>query len=432
VILPESARKKKVEVLTRSASKPFVIAREKIVEVVPVEDALREYLDRREEPRALGGQEYDLGMWCEENGLTGPAQVHFQRAVELDPEHAEAHKKLGHVLHNGQWITYDELRKIQGLVKYKGRWVSRTEKAEIDAEEEFSSEQKSWVRRLKVLRRKWLFGKDNERPQAQEQLGAIRDPAAVTPLVHTFGADPDPVRMWLARFLGMIEGPEATEALVRLVLSEPVPEVRQATLDEVAARDQAETVPKLLSALKASDPTVVGRAAWALAGLRATAAIPRLIPVLVKVEQRMVMSAQPAQPALSAGFASINPGFTLPSQGSYAVGGAAGAIAPGGSYLGGSIPIVTGPVVGPGVVAFGATSVPPLALTGLSFGGGGVNPNRPSVEVVTQVYQNEEVLNALRTLSGVDFGYDRARWKRWLDSAYQPRPLGPVRRVPQP
>ncbi|HEU5116716.1 MAG TPA: hypothetical protein VFT74_08595 [Isosphaeraceae bacterium] len=430
LILPESAQNKQVQVLTRSSSRPFPIAREKIVEVEPVDDALRAYLQRRISPRQSADEEYALGAWCEENGLLGPAQIHFVRAVELDPDHANAHKKLGHVLHNEKWITYDELRKLQGLTKYKGRWVSASERAEIEDREEFSAEQKSWARRLKVLRQKWLFGTENERPQAQEQLEAIRDPAAVAPLVHTFGADPEPVRERLAGFLGGIEGSEATAALTRLILSEPVLTVREATLNELSARDKAETVPLLISALKARDPRVVGRAAWALAGLRATSAIPRLIPVLVKVEQRMVMSSQPAAPAISAGFASVNPGFALPSGGAYAVGGAAGTVAPG-AYMGGSIPVVTGPVVGPGVVAFGATSVPFGTFTGLSLGGG-VNPNRPSVEILTQVYQNEEVLNALRSLTGVDFGYDMALWKQWLNNAYQPRPAGPVRRVPQP
>jgi hypothetical protein len=431
VVLPESAANDTLQVLTRSSARPFPIERAKVLEVETVEDALREYLHRREAARDSAEQEYALGAWCEENGLTGPAQVHFQETLRLDPRHELAHKKLGHVLHDGRWITYDELRRSRGLVKYRGKWISPEEKREIDAKEEFSAEQKSWLRRLKVLRQKWLFGAEDERAGALEQLETIRDPAAVAALVQTFGADPEPVRIELARLVALVPGPEATAALARLILSEPVVPVRQATLRELVARDQADFVPRLLSALKSSDPLVVGRAAWALAALKVASAVPRLIPVLVRVEQRMVMTAQPQAPAISAGFASVGPNLALPSGGAYAVPGASGMVGPG-TLGGGSIPVVTGPVVGPGVVAFGATSIPFGSFTGLSVGGGGVNPNRPSMQLVTRVYQNEEVLEALRALTGVDYGYDPVLWKQWLDTSYRPAPRGPVRTVPQP
>ena len=53
--------------------------------------------------------QYDFGLWCEANKLSGPAQIHFQRAVEIDKSFAPAHKKLGHVELGGRWVSYDEL-----------------------------------------------------------------------------------------------------------------------------------------------------------------------------------------------------------------------------------------------------------------------------------------------------------------------------------
>jgi len=46
-------------------------------------------------------------------------------------------------------------------------------------------------------------------------------------------------------------------------------------------------------------------------------------------------------------------------------------------------------------------------------------------------YQNSEVLSALVKLTGHDFGYDRAAWRSWLNTAFRPD-SEPVRRVPQP
>lgn len=434
IVLPEADPEDegRVLVLTRTSSRPLEFRSEKIARVTPVDDALREYLNRRGRPRADGEAEYQLGLWCEQNGLTGPAQIHYRRAVELDKDHDEAHKKLGHVNHNGTWMTYDEQRQKQGLVKYKGRWISEQERQELEDKESFTAEQASWARRLKILRRQWLAGDDAQRQQAEEQLAAIREPAAVRPLVSAFRADPEPVRARLAGFLGAIPGRESLDALVRLALSEPSLEVRQAILEEIRARQDLETVPRFVDALRSKDPIVVGRAAWALGELGAVAAVPKLIPVLVKVERRMVMEPGAPDPGPGIAFSSIGPGPLLPpgGGGAYAVsGGASGTV--GGAYVGNgsSIPVVTGPVVGPGVVAFGATSVPYGSYAGMSVGG--ANPNRPVMRIQTNVYQNEEVLVALRKLTGQDFGYDIPSWRRWMQAAFRPQ-TAPPRSVPQP
>jgi hypothetical protein len=423
----------KVFVLTRTSSRPFEFRKEQVLRVERQDDALREYVARRDALEHASAQEqYDLGVWCEDNGLLGPATAHFQRAVELDPGHADAHKKVGHVELNGKWVTYDELRQAQGLVKHKGKWISRQEKDELDEKQNFSAEQQSWARRLKVLRQKWLLGDPQQRAQAEEQLAAIRDPSAVAPLVHTFGADPAAVRIRLAKLVAAVPGDEAAAALARLVLVEPELEVRQEFLHQLVTRHDPETVTRFARALGSKDVTVVGRAAWALGMLDAVSAVPKLIPVLVKVEQQMVVQPQAnPSPGLSATFTSMGPGPILPGgAGGYAVGGGAGGTV--GPYVGGgtSIPVLTGPVVGPGVVAFGATSVPFGTGVGLNTGGG-VNPNAPAVSVVTRVYRNEEVYQALVKLTGMDFGYDQDAWRRWQTTAFRPQPPA-SRRVPQP
>ncbi len=433
VVLPGLDDSEKVLVLTKTSSKPFEFTRRQIERIDREEDALREYLERsrKVEPTTAEDQ-YQLGIWCEQNGLTGPALIHFRKAVELDPTFGPAQKKVGHVFFKGRWMTYDEQREAQGLIKYKGRWVSKEEKEGIDQREAMTAAQASWARRLKLLRQKALFGDEPQRKEAESQLSEIRDPAAVLPLVQIFGADPDPVRIRMTQLIAAIPGDEAFAMLVRLILSESSLDVRQAALDELDRRRDVETVPRLIQALRSKDPIVVGRAAWALGMLNAVSAVPKLIPVLVKVEQHMVMDPTP-QPNTSVTFGSIGPGPVLPpGAGAFAVaGGASGVVGPGFVAGGGSsIPIVTGPYVAPGAVAYGATSVPFGSFSGFGVGGG-VNPNRPAVKILTTVYQNEEVLVALQKLTGVNFGYDIPSWKRWLNLAYRPEAV-PSRRVPQP
>jgi hypothetical protein len=51
--------------------------------------------------------------------------------------------------------------------------------------------------------------------------------------------------------------------------------------------------------------------------------------------------------------------------------------------------------------------------------------------MVSYTFQNTEVLAALVKLTGQDFGYDGAAWRRWLRTSFQPEPV-PAKRVPQP
>lgn len=431
VLKADPDRPDMVLVLTAGTVRPFEFKKEQVVSVEVVNDALRAYVERSEKVVESAEGEYELALWCEEHELSGPAKRHFQRAIERDPSFAPARKKLGHVLHNGKWMTYDEQRAAQGLVKYQGRWVSPQEKTVLDEKASFTSEQESWFRRLKVLRQK-IYGNDPEiRQQAEGQLAEIREPAAVAPLMKVFGADDEPMRIRLAQLIAGVSGPEARDALIRLLLTEPVPAVREATLHELDTLHDADTPGRLMRALTSKDPIVVGRAAWALGMIGAVQAVPKLIPVLVKVEEKWIYDPTvPRQPGMSVGLVEGGPGAAIPAgAGGFAVPGASGTVAPGYIAGGVSYPVLTGPVVGNGVVAYGATSIPFGTFTGLNLGG--TNPNRPVIRRMTNIYNNEDVLAALERLTGVNFGYDVRAWKRWQRVSFRPSTT-PERRVPQP
>ena len=434
VVLPESdPDSPNLRIMTRSSDNPYVFERGQILRVEPVDDALRGYVERLQgEERTSAESEYQFGLWCVEAGLRGPARTHFERAVALDPSHAEAHKKLGHVELEGRWVGYDDVRRARGLVERDGRWVSKEEDALLEKRADFVAEQASWGRRLAILRRKWLAGDDATRVEAENQLAEIRDPAAVVPLLKTFGADSDSVRLRLATILAAIEGADATEALVRLVLQESDEFVRESTFAELASRHAPDLSTRFVKALKSKDQGVVGRAAWALAALDDQSSVPKLIPELLRVEQRMVLEPAPAPASgIGVGFSSYNSGAAVPGgSAGYAVPGGGGSVPLGLIGAGGSIPVLTGPVVGPGVVAYGATSVPYGAGTSLGYNGG-ANPNRPVSRVVTQYYPNEMVRDALRKLTGQDYAYDQDTWRRWVRSRYRAN-TAPARRVPQP
>ncbi len=69
-----------------------------------------------------------LAAWARESGMPRYVGGLMKRALELDPDNAEARAALGFVRHNGRWVTVAELRKEQGLVQDGGRWVLPLEK----------------------------------------------------------------------------------------------------------------------------------------------------------------------------------------------------------------------------------------------------------------------------------------------------------------
>ncbi len=404
VVLPADPEKPDtVLVQTETGSKPIPFTRKQIASVIEEDDPLDEYYRRLDKIPPSAEAEYELGLWCEQNHMMGLAENHYERAVAQDKTFAPAQKKLGHVEFQGIWMTYDEMREAQGLVKYKGKWISREERERIAEKAEMSASQESWYRRLTILKRHLQQGTNEQRQQAEEQFDAIRDPAAIRPLVWLFGNEEEPLRVRVSHILGAIPGSEAQKALIEAILSERNLIVRQALLDDLAGRREDDTVRKLVARLGDADPDVIGRAAWALAGLRVVAAVPKLIPALVQIEQRVVL---------------------VPSSGTVAASGPSATFA-----TQQSVPVLTGPVVGPGVVAFGATSVP--LYSGVSLGYSSSAPAPPTRRIITIPHENPEVLAALEALTGQNFGYDIASWQRWVARGFRVR-NAPVRRVPQP
>lgn len=427
VVTDPAAKPDTVLVQTEKSAKPLVFAKTGILDVLREAGPLDEYLARKEKLGATAQAHFDFGLWCEDAKLPGPADAQYQQAVALDPQFGPAHKKLGHVLYRTRWLTYDEQREAQGLVKHKGKWILKSEKDKLDAAAALSAEQSSWATRLKLLRRKLHDDDPATRESAEGQIAAIRDPAAIPGLLRAFAGDGDAVRIRLAQLLAAIEGPEATEALVNLTVFEPDPDVRRSMLDELVRRRDPETATRLIAALKSKDSVVIGRAAWALAGMKQISAVPRLVEALIQSEKRMVMVPVAASGggggglSGSYGFAQNLSGgssSSVPASGQqgFATVGAQG-------YL-------TGPAVAPGVVAFGASSVPVASGSNPVLAGGQQQIGRMPVKTTVR-YQNGEVLKALELLTGENFGFDQPAWKKWIGTSLRVEADSP-RRIPRP
>ena len=418
--VPIEGRPGFVEIYTASSDRPYVFRADRVEAVSTDDGPLDAYLRRRGTIAETAEAQHAFGLWCEERGLTGPAEVHYRRAVELDDGHGPSHEKLGHVEFDGRWMTYDELRAAQGLVKFDGRWVTPEEKGELADRARAAEARTSWARRIKQILGAYRDGTPAGRAEALDLLRRINDPDAVIPLVDLLGQMEPSLRMLMVEILADVDDPIAASGLAHQIVREPDDQIRLLALNELARRGDPDVVDRLVEALDESDPDRVGRAAWALAGLGAVEAVPKLIPELVS-RQRRVETVYVTEPT----------------------GGGMGLNASFGTFGGGgpTIPVLTGPAVAPGTIAFGVQAVPVYQYNGqgpgISYGAYGAAP-RP-VTVPRQVvrsfaYQNVEVLAALERLTGQNFGYDLEAWRRWLRAEFRPpAPAGrPARSVPQP
>lgn len=412
-LIPDKANPGQLLLLGEVGRTPMVLKKDQVVQVVAEKGPLDDYILLRQKDRATADQEYELGVWCEEHNLKDMAQVHFDQTVKRDSTHELAHRKLGHVLLEGRWLNADEVKEAQGMIRYKGRWMTPEEKERLEMLAATAAEGSSWVKRLKLIREAYVSNDSARSREAERRLLAIEEPAAVGPVLRVLGEDPaPPLRAMAAKVLGGIPGAEAANGLVGRFLQEIDDDVRQTTLNEIARRDESEVVPLLVRSLRSKYHEIVNRSAWGLGNLNAVATVPKLIPALITIEYQVVMVDSGA-PATGMSFNNVSTGQGF------------------GGYSGTSIPILTPPAVGPGSIAYGATSIPFAQSGGTSFGMGSGGSRGPVPRLVPIEYRNNEVLSALVKMTGRDFGYDIPTWKHWVATSFQVE-AAPTRRVPQP
>jgi hypothetical protein len=122
-----------------------------------------------------------LAAWAKENSLPRYVGPMMRRALELDPENAEARAALGYVRRDGRWLSQDEQKKQQGRVNEGGRWVHPLEK-ELAERRRLESESR------KIDRETERRAKDETRRRAREDrelqaqiTAAVNAPTAYEP-----------------------------------------------------------------------------------------------------------------------------------------------------------------------------------------------------------------------------------------------------------
>jgi hypothetical protein len=128
-----------------SEDENYILIRRKSGDIQQIKRDMIEHVDRgpafNEEfqkrwqslPERDANAAFELGLWCEDRGHTEEAQKCFEKTISIDPDHAIAREKLGHLFYEGKWYTNPEdYYKACGYVKFKDTWVSREDKEKLE------------------------------------------------------------------------------------------------------------------------------------------------------------------------------------------------------------------------------------------------------------------------------------------------------------
>lgn len=223
-----------------------------------------------------------LGIWCGENGLPNQEKKHLNRAIELDPEYEPARTALGYVKVNGVWV---DGRAIVREPPTSREAESKPSKPS-DEDRQVTAIQGKWTRRIRAIRQTMLDATSDKLIESgRKRILDIKDPLAVLPLAKVLGDGSLAARQVLVEILGRFQTDESTLNLTVIALVEPDNSLRYDAVTELVKRDDPRVVAQLRKALQSDSDALIRNAAVALARMKATSAIPELIDNL-KVQRR--------------------------------------------------------------------------------------------------------------------------------------------------
>jgi len=358
------------------------VAHSDVASLVRRRVVLEEYELRRQQLADTLSAHWELAEWCRERLLKDRRATHLERVVEFDPTHEAAHRALGHIRVEGEWASRDEVMKSRGYVRYKGRFVLPQELELIRQEEQSNENEKAWYKRVRMWHG-WLEGdRADRREMATSELNGITDPHAIPALARSFQNDSrEQFRLLYVTILSRIDDNRTIIPLVLQSLQDVSERIRASSLQALSSKDLTKTIPLFVKVLRNDVNLLVNRAGEALGQLGDEAVVPRLIDALV-TSHRYKTSVPDNSSTIGfrtdGGFAPVN-----------------------------TVPLT--PEVA-NLMAFGqlpfGVQVNPVQMPG-------ENMQRKTV-IIKKNEQNPAVLQALQQLTGQNFGYNEAQWRRWL------------------
>ncbi|MDX1926366.1 MAG: hypothetical protein SFV81_07610 [Pirellulaceae bacterium] len=178
-----------------------------------------------------------LAGWCSKNGMKDQELAHYRRALDFNSDFAPARSRLGYTKDNsGRWVERDEfMTEGKGKVKVGGKYVYPEVYAFDDAKETLKKNAGKWNRQIDNLQRE-ILAKNSNSEKALAELMQIDDPYAASVFGSKLLAPKTPTRLKLIYIqkLSQFETSDAVAALVEATLQDDDPQIRNKCLEALA------------------------------------------------------------------------------------------------------------------------------------------------------------------------------------------------------
>jgi len=316
----------------------------------------------------------ELGSWCLEQGLENDGRRHLRKALEIAPDDEATRRLLGYVRVGPVWVDSKPVAR-PARAGDAPRGAGEADDS-ADPDQLVAAIQGRWARQIRAIRNNMLDASiDRLVRQGREKILAIADPLAILPLSRELSQGKVPARAVLVEALSRFIEDEATLNLSAVALMDSDDSVRNAAISELVRRADPRVAAQLRLALQSNNDVLIRRGAIAVKALRLPEAVPDLIDVLTAQRRRTV------EVPVRSYLAGVSQAFSTPTRVRF-----------------GSSTVVHSPALGaypPGYGVFVSTAL-----------------ERRTVTVM-----RTEVLEALAAITGENFGFDGAAWRRWYEES---------------
>ncbi len=150
-----------------------------------------------------------LANWCRKRGLADQERAHLERVIQLQPDHAQAHARLGFRRVDGAWVRAEEI---------------------ADAQQKAATDQKcfaDWRAKIVEIRVGLTHDSTARRQHAEKQLTKITDPAAIVALESILSGHSARLALLVLKTVDEMSDRAAALCLARHAVYSPWPQVRQ-------------------------------------------------------------------------------------------------------------------------------------------------------------------------------------------------------------
>ncbi len=208
---------------------------EKVAETVKADEAmaakLAQYEAKRQATPPTAEAQWQLGLWCEKDGLKAEATAHFTVVTQIAPRRTEAWKKLRCELYRGRWLDAGQVA---------------AERADAEA-------QKKADRHWEPILSRWKKDLVLDSPQRQAAVAAlseITDTRAVPSIQRVLGHGNQVQQEMAVQMFSRIECPASSHALGVMSLIDRWPRVRTVAIRELKRRDPRDFIEAMIGLMR--------------------------------------------------------------------------------------------------------------------------------------------------------------------------------------